>query len=63
MSSVFEDSDFQLLLITEGRTVASAHFCKGDRESIGPGLRGSQGDGELRIGREQGKWKLANMEP
>lgn len=63
VSSAFEDSNFQMLLITEGRTVASACFCKGDHKSIGPGLGGSLADSELRIGREQGKWKLASMEP
>lgn len=43
--------------------MASASFCRGDRKSIGPRLRGSQADSEFRIGREQGKWKFANMEP
>lgn len=63
VSSAFEDSSFQMLLITEGRTVASAYFCEGDHKSVVAGLRGSLADGELRIGREQGKWKLASREP
>lgn len=61
MSSAFEDSNFPVLLVTKGELwllLSSA----GDHKRITTGLRGSQADGELRVGREQGKWKLANME-
>lgn len=63
VSSAFADSSFQMLFISEGRSVASVHSCEGDSKRIIPGLRGSQADGEFRIGRARGKWKLANTEP
>lgn len=62
MSAAFEDVKFQMLLITQGRAVASVRLQGGQQEHH-PGLRGSQADGELKIGRQRGKWKLASMEP